>query len=97
MKLNHSKPKVSFYRRLLLAHLIDTGVNTVPLLVKSTGMPKRTIQDAINALADLDIKCVFTGANKNGNYSILSWGAINQSYIENNLKEVKSILQLAID
>ena len=34
----HSKTKTSFYRRLYLAHLIETGTNTVPAICEATGM-----------------------------------------------------------
>lgn len=93
MKQKHSKTKTSFYRRLLVARLIDTGTNSVPLIMEATGMPKRTIQDTITALSELDIECVFSGATKNGHYSINGWGAINKKYIKDNLNNVKGVLQ----
>ena len=94
MTQKHSKTKTSFYRRLLVAHLIDTGINTLSLLIEATGMPRRTIQDTITALSELDIECVFSGATKNGHYSINGWGAINKQYIIDNLHDVKGVLQL---
>ena len=55
-----SKTKSSFYRRLYVAWLIDSRTATsVPALVEATGMPRRTAQDTIAALADLDIVCEF--------------------------------------
>ena len=92
----HSKTKKSFYRRLLVAYLIDTGINTVPLLIGATSMPKRTIQDTITALSELDIECVFSGATKNGHYSINGWGAINKKYIKDNLNTVNYVLELVL-
>ena len=51
-----SKTKSSFYRRLYVAWLIDSQTATsVPTLMEATGMPRRTAQDTIAALADLDI------------------------------------------
>lgn len=94
MAQNYSKTKTSYYRRLLIAYLIDTGTNTVPLLMASTGMPKRTIQDTITALSELDIECVFSGATKNGHYLINAWGAINKNYIKDNLNNISAVLQL---
>ena len=36
-----SKTKSSFYRRLYVAHLIDSGIaNNVPALTEATGMPR---------------------------------------------------------
>ncbi|MBF4291574.1 helix-turn-helix domain-containing protein, partial [Vibrio anguillarum] len=39
-----SKTQTSFLRRVLVAYLIDTGKNTVPLVMEATGMPRRTAQ-----------------------------------------------------
>lgn len=89
----HSKTKTSYYRRLYVAHLIDTGVNTVPLLLETTEMPKRTLQDTILALAEMDIVCAVSGGTKNRAYSIKEWGAINKSYIKKNLQHIKGVLQ----
>ena len=53
-----SKTKSSFYRRLYVAWLIDTQrASNVPALTEVTGMPRRTAQDTLAALADLDILC----------------------------------------
>ena len=55
-----SKTKSSFYRRLYVAYLIDSGLaSSVPALTEVTGMPRRTAQDTIAALADLDVVCEF--------------------------------------
>lgn len=88
----HSKTKTSYYRRLYVAHLIDTGVNTVPLLLEATEMPNRTLQDTIKALAEIDIVCAMAGGTKNRSYSIDAWGAIDNKWIKNNLQHVKSVL-----
>jgi len=93
MKDKYSKTKTSYYRRLYIAYLIDTGTNTVPLLLETTEMPKRTLQDTILALAEIDIVCAISGGTKNRSYSIDSWGAINKSYIKKNLQRVKRVLQ----
>lgn len=91
-----SKTKSSFYRRLYVAWLIDSGAATsVPALV-ATGMPRRTAQDTLAALADLDIDCRFTqddGERHNaGHYQIHNWGAIDRLWIERNLAQIKSVL-----
>ena len=46
-----SKTKTSFYRRLYVAWLIDSGTAcSVPALMEATGMPRRTAQDTLAAL-----------------------------------------------
>jgi len=93
-----SKTKSSFYRRLYVAYLIDSGLApSVPALTEVTGMPRRTAQDTIAALADLDIICEFEqeeGArNHAGRYQIRDWGAIDRGWIERNLWQIKAVLE----
>ncbi|GHA58058.1 helix-turn-helix domain-containing protein [Photobacterium aphoticum] len=91
-----SKTKTSFYRRLYVAYLIEQGVASVPGIMSFTGMPRRTAQDTIKSLAELDIHCQFVqeeGArNRTGHYAIVDWGAINKQWIADNLSEIKSTL-----
>jgi hypothetical protein len=96
-KMDVSKTKSSFYRRLYVAYLIDSGLaSSVPALTEVTGMPRRTAQDTIAALADLDIVCEFEqeeGArNHAGGYRIRDWGAIDRGWIEGNLRQIKEVL-----
>ena len=92
-----SKTKTSFYRRLYVAWLIDSGTAcSVPALMEATGMPRRTAQDTLAALADLDIDCVFVQddgeRNNAGRYLIRDWGAIDRGWIERQLPQIKAIL-----
>ncbi|WP_374978838.1 winged helix-turn-helix domain-containing protein [Pseudomonas solani] len=92
-----SKTKTSFYRRLYVAWLIDSGTAaSVPALMDATGMPRRTAQDTLAALADLDIDCQFQqdeGARNNaGHYVIRDWGAIDKHWIAANLQQIKTTL-----
>ena len=92
-----SKTKSSFYRRLYVAYLIDTEMaSSVPALTEVTGMPRRTAQDTLAALGDLDIDCRFVqddGERHNaGHYRIHDWGAIDPRWIERNLPRLKSVL-----
>lgn len=92
-----SKTKSSFYRRLYVAYLIDSELAAnVPALMDVTGMPRRTAQDTIAALGDLDIVCEFEQSsgqrNHMGNYRIRDWGAIDRQWIMRNLKQMKAVL-----
>lgn len=92
-----SKTRTSFYRRLYVAWLIDSGAATsVPALMAATGMPRRTAQDTLTALAELDIDCAFqqeSGERNNaGHYEIRDWGAINPQWIAANLPQIKAVL-----
>jgi hypothetical protein len=88
----HSKTKTSYYRRLYVAYLIDSGINTVPAIVEITGMPRRTAQDTISALSELDIECEHTGATKSGEYKINCWAAIQKAWIKINIQHIKDVL-----
>jgi hypothetical protein len=97
LTMDVSKTKSSFYRRLYVAYLIDSGIaSSVPALTDVTGMPRRTAQDTIAALADLDIVCEFEqeeGArNHAGSYRIREWGAIDKHWIAEHLAQIKSVL-----
>ncbi|WP_237445210.1 helix-turn-helix domain-containing protein [Sinobacterium norvegicum] len=92
--MTHSKTKTSFYRRLYVAHLINTGCHSVPAITAETGMPRRTAQDTIKALDELDIHCAFIGATKDGAYKILDWGPIDQDWVVNNVTKIKRVLAL---
>ncbi|MFP5423695.1 winged helix-turn-helix domain-containing protein [Pseudomonas sp. WS 5011] len=92
-----SKTRSSFYRRLYVAWLIDSGTATnVPALMDATGMPRRTAQDTLSALAELDIECTFAQQNGErnnaGHYEIRDWGAINPQWIAANLAQIKAVL-----
>ncbi|GIZ11014.1 helix-turn-helix domain-containing protein [Pseudomonas sp. NCCP-436] len=92
-----SKTRTSFYRRLYVAWLIDSGSATsVPALMAATGMPRRTAQDTLAALAELDIDCRFEQAggerNNSGHYRIHDWGPINPQWISGQLQQIKATL-----
>ena len=92
-----SKTKTSFYRRLYVAWLIDSGsACSVPALIDATGMPRRTAQDTLAALAELDIDCVFEQhdgeRNNAGHYRIQNWGPINRDWIASHLPSIKAVL-----
>lgn len=97
LTMDVSKTKSSFYRRLYVAYLIDSRIaSSVPALMEVTGMPRRTAQDTIAALADLDILCEFEqldGArNHAGGYQIREWGAIDKDWIAQHLVQIKTVL-----
>ncbi len=84
----HSKTKTSFYRRLYVAWLIEQGINSVPKIIGSTGMPRRTAQDTLAAIHELDIDM----ENTNGTYHIVNWGAVNQAWVSANIQQIKNVL-----
>ncbi|HCE1808722.1 TPA: helix-turn-helix domain-containing protein [Vibrio parahaemolyticus] len=87
-----SKTQTSFYRRLLLAYLIDRGVNTLPKIQAEINIPRRTAQDTITALQELDIECTFVGASKNGHYQIESWGPFDKNWVNENIERIRETL-----
>ncbi|MCY1290386.1 Winged helix-turn helix [compost metagenome] len=92
-----SKTRTSFYRRLYVAWLIDSGTATsVPALMAATGMPRRTAQDTLAALAELDIDCQFEQAegerNNAGHYAIRDWGPIDPRWVAAHLPQIKALL-----
>ena len=95
--MNISKTRTSFYRRLYTAWLIDSGnACSVSALMAVTGMPRRTAQDTLAALVDLDIQCAFVQQagerNNAGHYAIHDWGAIDPRWIAAHLAQIKHTL-----
>ncbi|MGQ7246911.1 winged helix-turn-helix domain-containing protein [Halomonas sp. V046] len=80
-----SKTRTSFYRRLYVAHLVAEGIASVPAITAATGMPRRTAQDTLAALEELDIRCRFhaePGQRHNiGHYRIDDWGPIDPHWV----------------
>ena len=92
-----SKTRSSFFRRLYVAWLIDSGAAaSVPALMAATGMPRRTAQDTLSALSELDIVCEFAQGdgerNNAGAYVIRDWGPINPQWVKQNLPHIKNLL-----
>lgn len=87
--MSHSKTKTSFYRRIYVAWLITQGLNTVPKIIAATGMPRRTAQDTLAAIHELAIEM----ENTNGAHRIVSWGAVNRDWVEQNIQHLKEVLE----
>lgn len=85
----HSKTKTSFYRRIYVAWLIQQDINSVPKIIEATGMPRRTAQDTLAAIHELDIEM----ENNNGTYHVANWGAVNQQWVDNNIEHLKMVLE----
>lgn len=88
MMNEHSKTKTSFYRRLYVAWLIAQGVNSVPKIIEATGMPRRTAQDTLAAIHELDIVL----ENNGGIYHVENWGAVNHQWVDANVQNIKTVL-----
>ncbi|MGM0985624.1 MAG: winged helix-turn-helix domain-containing protein [Pseudomonadota bacterium] len=91
-----SKTRTSFYRRLYVAHLVATGTASVPAITAATGMPRRTAQDTLGALGELDILCTFEplpGERHNtGAYVIGDWGPIDPRWVAANAERLRDAL-----
>ncbi|MGJ8516713.1 winged helix-turn-helix domain-containing protein [Carnimonas bestiolae] len=91
-----SKTRTSFYRRLYVAWLIEQAVASVPAITSLSGMPRRTAQDTISALHELDIECRFQqtegGRQNQGTYVIENWGAINRDWVRQHIEQIAALL-----
>lgn len=81
-----SKTQSSFYRRLYVAYLVARDVDSLPAIIDATGMPRRTAQDTLAALTELDIDCSFEptpGKPHNiGQYVIRDWGPFDPDWLD---------------
>mgnify|MGYP000255785255 CR=1 FL=1 len=91
-----SKTRSSFYRRLYVAHLVATGTASVPAITAATGMPRRTAQDTLGALDELDIRCEFEatpGERHNiGAFVIRDWGPIDPAWVAAHAERLRDAL-----
>ncbi|MBB3229467.1 winged helix-turn-helix domain-containing protein [Halomonas stenophila] len=91
-----SKTQSSFYRRLYVAHLIANGTASVPAIMDATGMPRRTAQDTLAALAELDIRCEFEPApgqrHNVGHYVVRDWGPIDPAWVARHAERMRLVL-----
>ncbi|RTR05258.1 winged helix-turn-helix domain-containing protein [Halomonas nitroreducens] len=91
-----SKTQSSFYRRLYVAHLVATGTASVPAIMAATGMPRRTAQDTLTALAELDIRCEFEPApgrrHNIGHYVLRDWGPIDPDWVTRHAERLRETL-----
>ena len=84
-----SKTHTSFLRRVLVAYLIDSGTNTIPSIIEATGMPRRTAQDTIKALQEIEIE---VETFNRGEYRIADWGAVNRDWVIKNADHMRNVL-----
>ncbi|CCO45442.1 conserved hypothetical protein [Vibrio nigripulchritudo SOn1] len=87
-----SKTHTSFLRRLLVAYIIDSGSNSVSDIVDVSGMSRRTVQDVIKSLPELEMRIEYSGRGKARKYHITSWGAVNKEWTENNIQYICDLL-----
>ncbi|MFQ6370695.1 winged helix-turn-helix domain-containing protein [Shewanella sp. YIC-542] len=90
-----TKPQLAFLRKLYLAHLIDDQQHNLLSLHKVTGMPRRTLQDAIAAFSDIGIEVEFVqdGVRNNaGHYRINTWGPVNSAWVGTHLSQIERLL-----
>ncbi|GGP65073.1 hypothetical protein GCM10009347_33650 [Shewanella algicola] len=91
-----NKSQKAFLRKLYLAHLLDEEQHNLLSLQKLTGMPRRTLQDAIAAFADIGIRVDFIqqGQRHNeGHYRISTWGPISSAWVNSHFEQIKAIIE----
>ncbi|WP_350995868.1 winged helix-turn-helix domain-containing protein [Shewanella sp. TB7-MNA-CIBAN-0143] len=93
-----NKSQKAFLRKLYLAHLLDEEQHNLLSLHKMTLMPRRTLQDAIAAFADIGIEVDFVqqGQRHNeGYYRISTWGPISSAWVNSHFEQIKQHIETA--
>lgn len=87
-----------FARRLYLAMLIDRIEKpSLTQLVKTTGWPRRTLQDVIKAMPLFGIELEFVhqgNKSTDGYYQIQSWGPFDQHWLIQHYQDIKDNLDV---
>lgn len=98
--MKQSKAAKAFQRKLLIATCINSTPTNLTGLQKITGMPRRTLQDCIKDLDDIGIECSFqqqeTARNNQGEYRIDSWGPIDPTWAQTQLKALAVSLEIEL-
>ena len=90
-----SKQKKAYCRKLYLAHTIGSQRHDLHSLEEETGMPRRTLQDAIKAMDDIGIQCRFVQdgpKHRHGYYQIQDWGDHDPDWIAAHLPRLMALL-----
>lgn len=95
--MSYNKSKIAFNRKLLIATLIDSNIGSVPMLVDATGMNRRTVQEVINSLSDVDITCLRVGSTKSGYYCISDWGMLDKNKTRMQLQHINDVLDCPLN
>ena len=91
-----SKQKRAYYRKLYLAHLIDSQRHNLRSLEATTGMPRRTLQDCIKAMDDVGIECHFVQdgpKHRHGYYEIGCWGDHASEWVREHMHQLQIYLR----
>lgn len=98
--MKDSKAAKAFQRKLLIAWCIANYPGNLTSLQKITGMPRRTLQDAIKDLDDIGIEAQFIqsdGARNNqGEFQITDWGPISPEWVDQQISAIQSSLGIAL-
>lgn len=93
-----SKQHKAFLRKLYLAHLMDDERYNLLSLNKLTGMPRRTLQDAIAAFEDIGIRVEFVqegNRNNAGYYRVVTWGPISSAWVDTHIADIAELIGIA--
>ena len=88
-----SRESAAFYRKVLLAYLIDSTdkVNAV-VLTKMTGFPRRTIQNSLSDMEHISIVLKYHGSPNNGYYTVESWGIFDKEKVFESINDIRALL-----
>ncbi|MFW7525628.1 helix-turn-helix domain-containing protein [Vibrio ostreicida] len=88
-----SKQSAAFYRKVLLAYLIDSQASVnLKVLEQKTGWPKRTIQDSLREIKTISVSVSFHGSAKSGHYKVDSWGVLDKDKVYTSITAIESSL-----
>ena len=99
--LKESKAAKAFQRKLLIAWCIANYPGNLTNLQKITGMPRRTLQDAIKDLDDIGILANFIQTdgerNNQGEFKIESWGPIQPEWVDAQIEAIQTSLDIQLN
>jgi len=90
-----NKYQGAFYRRLVLAHLIEE-MQPVQLAVLAEHLewPFRTVEQNVLNLHSIGIKVARVGSKRTGGYQLNDWGPIKREWVSDHYLEILKAIQL---
>ena len=90
-----NKYKIAFYRRLVLAYLIeDMQPINITNLAKTLGWSRRTVEVNVLNLDSVGITVTRIGSKRTGGYQLDDWGPIKKTWVSKHYLQMLNAIKL---
>ncbi|WP_425425646.1 helix-turn-helix domain-containing protein [Vibrio harveyi] len=87
-----TRTRLAYHRRLYVAYLIDSGINTVPSICEESSLSRRNVEDIIQNMSDYDIILSREGSRRSGYYSVECWGFTDRDEVQRKIIQIQHLI-----